>query len=133
MIDIEAILTTFLRAQTAVADLAADRVYTDLPHERTYPLVVLSRTGGGFLINRPQWLEAAELVIDAYGGSREDAQALAVACTGPLAQLPGRYPEGAVTKATVAAMRYNPDPESPDDDGHARPRFTAEVVVVAHP
>lgn len=133
MIDIEAILTTYLRAQPTVVALAADRVYTDLPNERTYPLVVLSRTGGGYVVNRPQWLDAAEVTLNAYGGSHKTAMNLTNACVESLINLPGQYAEGCVTVARIQAVAYNPDPESPDEDGHARPRFTATLQIFVHP
>ena len=131
-IDVEALVVSFLRAQSGVTTIVADRVYTDLPHERTYPLVRVSRTGGGSLYKN--WLEAAELVLDAYGGTHKLAYNAAQACLLAMSTaLVGAHIEGVVTKVEATAVAYNPEPESADPSGHARPRYTVSATVTAHP
>jgi len=133
-VDVEALVSTFLRGQSAVTALVNDRVYTDLPHQRTYPLVLLSRIAGGFLINRPMWLEQAELQLDAFGGTHKQAWTLQATVMGLLhAQLVGEHADGVVTKVTTESVHYNPQDDFTDDRGHARPRFTVTFTVTAHP
>lgn len=134
MIDVEQMLSRFLREQTEISDVVGDRVYTDLPHGRTYPLVLVQRTGGGFLINRPQWLEDCQVTIDVYGQTHKQAQSLASNILATMgSRLRGSYPEGCVTAVRGTEMAYNPEPESLDDSGHGRARFTVQASVLAHP
>lgn len=131
-IDIEALVTTFLRGQTTVTDLADDRVYTDMPHKRAWPMIVVTRTGGESLYKN--WLQAIELEISAYGGTHKTAYNLAQACmTTMAAAMVGSHAEGVVTKVKTGAVTYSPDSESADESGHARPRYTVSAVVTAHP
>lgn len=134
MIDFESMVIGFLMGQPTVTALVVDRIYADLPHERTYPLLRVQRTGGRFLMNRPQWLEQGDMTIDAYGGTRTESQQLASAVLVSLGTtLRGVYPQGIVTIVRGTAMAYNSDPDSLDGEGHGRPRFTVSAQVVAHP
>lgn len=131
-VDVEQLVAVFLRAQTTVTDLAADRVYTDMPHKREWPLVLVIRTGGRRLYKN--WLEAVDVEISAYGGTHKAAYNLASACITSMASaLVGSHTEGVVTKVSAEAVAYDPDPESADQQGHSRPRYTVSAVVTAHP
>jgi hypothetical protein len=131
-IDVEALVANFLRGQTAVTDIVADRVYTDLPHDKEYPLVLVNRTGGGSLYK--DWLEAADVELNAYGGPHKLAYSLASACISAMTSaMVGSHAEGVVTKVKAGSIAYKPEAESPDSQGHSRPRFTVDVVVTAHP
>lgn len=132
MIDIEALLTTFLRAQTAVSDLVSDRVYSDMPHDRTYPLVLINRTGGGSIYKNH--LEEADVEISAYGGTHKQAYTLAAACLSTMAaNLKGSHNDGVVTKVKATATTYSPEVDSQDPQGHSRPRVIVSATVTAHP
>jgi len=131
-IDVEALVVNFLRGQTTVTDIVSDRVYTDLPHDRKYPVVLVNRTGGGSLYK--DWLEAADVEINAFGGPHKLAFSLASVCISAMTSaMVGSHAEGVVTKVKAGSIAYNPDPESADEQGHSRPRFTVGVVVTAHP
>ena len=132
MVDIEALLATFLRAQTSVTDLVSDRVYTDLPHDRTYPLVLINRTGGAFTYKTH--LEEAEVELSAYGGTHKQANTLASTCIASMAAaIVGSHPDGVVTKVKVTAITYSPEADATDPQGHARPRVLVAATVTAHP
>jgi len=130
-VDVEALLTNYLRSVAEVVAIVDDRVYTDKPHERTYPMVVLSRVGGGFVYR--DWLEAAEIDLSSYGGSHKMSQSLMATCIKAMTGAVGGHPEGVVTKVTLLSNVYDPEPDSADPSGHARPRFTASVTVLTHP
>jgi uncharacterized protein DUF3168 len=133
-VDVEALVSTFLRGQAAVTALVGDRVYTDLPHKRTYPLILLSRIAGGFLTNRPMWLEQADIQLDAFGGTHKQAWTLQATAMGLLhAQLAGEHPDGVVTFVATDSVIYNPEDDFTDERGHARPRYTVTFTVTAHP
>lgn len=131
-VDVEALLTSFLRGRAEITALVADRVYSDLPHARTYPLILINRTGGEFLYKRH--LEAAEVSIQCFGGTHKLAQQIAGTVLSTMeAGLVGRAPEGVVTGFTVSSTVYDPEVESADQSGHARPRFTMSCSVITHP
>lgn len=132
-VDVEQMLTRFLRSRTEITALVADRVYTDLPNSdnRTYPLIIVNRVGGGFLYKR--WLESAEMSVACYGTTHKSAQDLAGTVISIVDMLAGSQPEGVVTKVSVTSTAYVPEPESADSSGHARPRFTVSLTVITHP
>lgn len=131
-VDIEALLATFLRGQSDITDVTEDRVYTDLPHERKYPLILITRTGGGYIY--AHHLDAAEVNLDVYGGTHKLAQSLAGTCMSIMAAgLVGAHPEGVVTRIQANGIAYNPEPDSTDLQGHARPRYTVSATVTVHP
>jgi hypothetical protein len=134
VIDIEAILSTYLRGQTSVSDLVADRVYTDLPHTRSYPLVLVNRIGGGYLTGQPHWLESAVMSIQCYGGTHKQAQGLASTVMAAMdSGLRGAYPEGCVTTVKETDLAYDSDADLSSEEGHSRPRFVLTATVIAHP
>lgn len=131
-VDVEALLANFLRGQSAITDVTGDRVYTDLPHKREYPLILITRTGGGYIYRHH--LDAAEVTFDVFGGTHKLAQSLAGTCMSTLAAaLVGAHDEGVVTRISSDAIAYNPEPDSADASGHARPRYTVSAVVTVHP
>jgi hypothetical protein len=135
VVDVEAMVSTFLREQTEVTDLCGDRVYTDLPHDRVYPLVLITRIGGGFIINAPfLWLQQASIQLDTFGGTHKQAHRLMEACLSTMViRMVTQRPEGCCTGVVVDDIAYNPEIDFIDDLGHARPRFTTSASVLAHP
>jgi hypothetical protein len=134
MIDIEAIVSAFLRDQSELTALVDDRIYTDMPHERTYPLVLFNRTGGGYLTGQPYWLESAQLTFQVFGGTHKQAQVIATACLDAMAGgLRGAYPQGCVTAMRETDLAYEPDVDVFDEKGHSRPRYVLSATVIAHP
>lgn len=135
LVDVEALLANFLRAQEEVTALVADRVWTDLPNSRSFPLVLLQRIGGSMAINRPAaYLDRSVVQLDSYGGTHKQAFTVMATCCAVLSdRLVGPHPEGVVTGVQVDGIGYLPDPESDDEAGHARPRFNTTVTVLTHP
>lgn len=130
-VDVEGMISRFLRESPDVAALVADRVYTDLPHDRTYPLVLVQRTGGEPI--RGFTLGAAEVTVSTYGGTHKQAQDLTAVVLSSLRSLVGPQPEGAVSTVDGTNVEFSPDDQSPDQQGHARPRYVSTVTVHAHP
>jgi hypothetical protein len=134
IVDVEALVSSFLRAQPEVTTLCGDRVYTDMPHDRVYPLVLVTRIGGAFVINHPLWLDRASIQLDTYGGTKKQAFTLLDACLSTMAaRIVYRHEQGNCTGIEVDQLFYNPEPDSTDEQGHARPRFTVAANVLAHP
>lgn len=130
-VDVEGLISKYLRADPAINDPTAGRVYTDLPNERAYPLVLIQRSGGppvtGFSLSN------ASCTVTVYGVRHVDAQQLTAAVLASLANLPGQYEDGYVTRVLCNSTTYSPDSDSPDSAGHARPRYVSEITVTCHP
>lgn len=135
LVDVEQLISTFLRQQTEVTDLVSTRIFTDLPHQRVYPLVLITRIGGGFLINHPQWLDEASIQLDVLGGTHKQAEAINATILAVMSQrMIGLHDSiGCCTGVSIESILYNPDIEFTDGVGHARPRYTTTVNVLAHP
>jgi hypothetical protein len=129
--DVEGMISRFLRADPDMVAAVDTRVYTDLPHERVYPLVLVQRSGGppvtGFTLSK------ATCTISVFGGRHVEAQQLTSLVLRVLQALRGPQPEGAVSNITTESTTYTPDPDSPDQAGHARPRYVSEITVTCHP
>ncbi|GAB3952552.1 hypothetical protein GCM10029976_090950 [Kribbella albertanoniae] len=130
-VDVEGLISKYLRAVPAIVAATAGRVYTDLPNDRAYPLVLVQRSGGppvsGF------GLANAALTVTVYGIRHVDAQQLTASVLAALLDLPGAYDEGYVTNVVPNSTAYSPDSDSPDSAGHARPRYVSEITVTCHP
>jgi len=129
--DVEAIVAGYLRSRPEVVALVADRVFTVFPAQAGGgPFLLVQRIGGQPVFNRPLWLDEAAIQLDAYGGSKKVAYALATTVWAALdSGLRGAYPEGTVTDVQFGPLRWQPDPTYPQP----RPRYVADVAVFAHP
>lgn len=132
-VDVEGLLSTFLRGDAEVIGTFGNRVYTDMPHNRLYPLVLVQRTGGS--ANGGAFtLSEAQVRLDIYGDSHLAAQQNSSVVVGALtSRLPGAHDLGCVSSFDAASQRYDPDPEAADRQGHARPRYVIEATVYCHP
>lgn len=133
--DVEQIASAYLRSRTEVTDLVADRVWTEIPNLPTFPLVKLTRVGGG-PAGAPAHLDRAIVQIEAYGGTKYEARRLAATCAAVLdshevagTDLHGGY----VTGSEPGSLRYLPDEETRTSKENARPRYLLEVVLLVHP
>jgi hypothetical protein len=131
-VDIEALVSTFLRGHAVIGPEVNARVYTDLPHNRLYPLVLITRTGGDI---RPGFaLSEVQVRIEAYHEGHLAAHDLGALVASTLeTELPGAHDLGCVSEFRTGTFRYDPDPEAADGQGHARPRYVIEATVHCHP
>lgn len=130
-VDVEGMISRFLRTNPDIAAIVADRVYTDLPHDRSYPLILVQRTGGEPI--RGFTLGEAICSIATYGGTHKQAQDLMALTLAVLRDLNGPQPEGCVSAVDGTSVQFLPDTDAPDQQGHARPRYVTSVTVFAHP
>jgi len=109
--DPERIVSAFLREQPELADALGDRIYTTMPKDKTYPLMVLTRWGGEVPPGGPLSVEAADVQFDVWADRKKQAQDVAQLVRAILAQrLPaGDSTGGWITGAASSAMRYAPD------------------------
>jgi hypothetical protein len=129
-VDVERLMSTFLRAQPDMVDLVDDRVFTEMPNRATFPLLRLTLIGGNAVTSRPLYLDQSFIQLDAYGGPKVMARQIMDTARFALdTELVGAHPEGVITGVDFAGLRYLPD------DGYdpPQPRYSASVYVYSHP
>lgn len=130
--DAERIVTTFLRSRSEVAALVDDRVYAEIPRkvaDRVFPLVRVSRTGGG-PTESPLHMDRAILAVDVWGGTKFEAQAVAAAIMAVLDDIGGYSAHGGYsTGSSLGTLRYVPD----ESFEPPRPRYIVDFVSYFRP
>lgn len=129
--DVERLVSSYLRADAAVAALVGDHVYTVFPAQAgSGPLVLVQRIGGFPPLSHPLVVDEAQLQIDAYGGGKALAWAVLATVLAAFDDLQGLVrPEGSVAAVRQGAVRWQPD----DTFKPARPRFVADVTLTTRP
>lgn len=135
--DLEGALRTYLRADANLASLVGNRVFFGVPRgatEESYPLVMITRTGGGQAPGDAP-LDLALIQFDCYGklsdvagGGRGPTTRVALAVRKALSTIRGRVeltPGVTVFDPRVVSMFYSP--LGADD----RPRYILTVQVPA--
>lgn len=134
LVDVEALVTGFLRGQQEVSALTAERIYAQLPNERTYPLIVLTRTGGGPRYKHPMYLDQAEITVAFLAKRQKDAWSLmSTACSALALRLVGAHSQGKVTDFIVTSIAYDPYVDAADPQGLGLPRYLVTTTVTTHP
>lgn len=131
--DIEGALRTWLRLQATVTDVVAQRIFFALPvniEESEYPVIVLSRVGGGLVDQSTTALDVSTIQFDCWGGRNRKDQALAAAnaLRKVLNGIRGRTEivTGVVVfGAEVDTVIFLPDPAD------SRPRYVVQATVSA--
>lgn len=126
----EALVSAFLRDQPELVDVIDDRVYTKIPKGATYPLVrvtLLLDTPSG----SPLWLTAAEIQVEAFGGSNSEAYRIATIARAAIDQrlTGGVHAEGVVTGTSPGPMLDLPD----ETFTPAKPRWLFTSTIHVHP
>lgn len=126
----EALVSAFLRDQPEIVDLVDDRVYTVIPKDATYPLarvtLLLDQPAGG----EPLWLTAAQVQVEAFGGTKAQAWTLAVTARSAISErLTGTHDDGIVTGVTSGPLLDLPD----EDFTPAKTRFLFTSTLYVHP
>lgn len=134
--DVEQIVSDYLRNErTELAALIPDvdsgaRIYGELPkRDRTYPLVRVSRIGGG-AISTPRFLDRALLSFEVWGGTKSEARTIAETISACLDQITGFSAFGGyATGSAPGSLRYIRD----DSFEPAKPRYVLDAVVLIRP
>jgi hypothetical protein len=127
--DVEVLLIDFLLAQPEVTAIVDDRVYSELPKDKEFPLVRVHQFGS-LPARSPRWYETATVQIEAYGGPKRTARLLADTCAGVMeARLVGVHDQGVVTGVTFTGFADLPD----DVFQPARPRWLFTALPTIHP
>jgi hypothetical protein len=130
--DVEGGLRAYLRADANVAALVHGRVFFGIPAEPRFPLLTVTRVGGGEDISPDAPVDVALMEVQVWGEGRNKAEATALLNAVRSALFAIRSRTNLTTGvdafgATVAGVTYLPDPA---DD---RPRYivTAQVTAIA--
>ena len=125
--DAERMVSAFLRESPEVIALVGDRVYCAFPaNAGNAPLVIVQRFGGAPAFSQPLILDAADLQLDAYGGSKVVAHELVATVRGVLSTLEGlARPEGVCSAVRFGTLAWRPD----ETFTPSRPRYVADVTV----
>lgn len=130
MVDVERIISTYLRNVPAVVALVGDRVYTELPKSGgTFPLCRLARIGGG-PTGTPAYMDVARLSVDVWGGSKFQARELTATIAAALDEAAGYSAHGGyIVGTSPGEVRYLPD----ETFTPTRPRYVVDVAVNTRP
>lgn len=125
--DIESIVVGYLKDQEDVLELIEpEAIAAELPPKQTGLFLQVALDGG--LVPIEDWLVAARVRVEAWGGKRKETRDLAATAHAALIALSGQtMTEGFVTAVTtLLAPRKFADPVN------NRPRYQLEVRVFAH-
>jgi hypothetical protein len=132
MPNIEAVVSGQLRATPEVAAICGNRVYTVLPNNIDFPLLLITRMGGvhEVVIPPPLWVEEAILQFDSYADTKSLARLLMDTVRSALVAMIG--------KVTADAVILNVLPGSvfwlPDDSyAPVKPRYIVDCTVTYRP
>jgi hypothetical protein len=123
--DVEAIVASVLRA-AGITNLVG--VYSSIPKDPTFPLITVQRIGGFSPVR--EYLDAANIQIDVWGGSKSEAFDIAARARLVLLGLAGTQVPSPVS-AWVSAVEdslgvtWQPDPST------GRDRYLFSVLVYA--
>lgn len=132
LVDVEALVSQYLRSQSEVTAYVGQRVYTALPETKTFPLVRLTRVGGVPPMSRPLHMDAARIQIDVFGGSKATTLDTMDAIREELAKIVDEAPVQPL--GVVCGVRFGPLAYLPDGDFEpAKPRYTLDVTVTVRP
>ena len=116
-------MRTWLRTRTTLTALVGDRVFFGIPAGITYPMIAISRVGGGPMRAGP--LDAPRLSFAVWGNTKKDAADVVKALVAVLHEMemdrldPSSVGEG----AEGITVLWLPDP---NDD---RPRYIVDATV----
>jgi len=129
-VDVERLLSSWLRARPEVIAVVEDRVYTEIPGHAVFPFLRVTLIGGRPVYSRPLFLDEALIQIDAYGGPKVLARQLIDLTRAAMAtEFLGDHPGvGVVTSVVFGELAYIPD----DTWEPPKPRYAATTSVYTH-
>lgn len=128
--DVEKLVSEFLRNQAEVSTAISDRVYTAIPNNPVWPLLLVRRIGGIPRVGRPLAVDEPLVQLDAYGGTKKQAHDLAETTRAVIAErIQGTHDEGVVSWFEFGTFAWLPDPGYTP----ARARYIADVTLTVRP
>lgn len=129
-VDVERLLSAFLRAQPAMTALVDDRVVTEVPNRAVFPFLRLTQIAGSPVYSRPLWFDEALIQLDSFGGPKVIArQIIDVARDAMATTFLGTHDGvGVVTSVRFGDLSYLPD----DLFDPPKPRYVALASIYTH-
>jgi hypothetical protein len=129
MPDVERMVVLYLRASSDVQALISQRVATELPASPTWPMATVTLISGEERLRLQ--LDAQRIQVDAWGGTKAQANLLIRTLRAVLLQMPSvTHDAGIVSMVhTLVGPQWLPD----DTVNPARPRYLADFEIVVHP
>lgn len=130
-VDVERLLSAWLRARPDMTDLVADRVHTVMPNRAVFPFLKITQVAGTPVFSRPLYLDESYIQLDAYGGPKVLARQIIDTARAAMAEeFLGSHPGvGVVTSVRFGDLSYLPD----DIYEPAQPRYIATASIYTHP
>lgn len=131
MVDVERLVSQYLRSRTEVTDLVGQRTYTELPTNPTFPLIRLTLIDQTPLFSRPAVLANGLVQFDFYGGPKVDTRHTADVVIGLLDSddFYGTHPTGTVTGVNIGGLQWLPDASYPT----AKNRYQLDAEIFTRP
>lgn len=130
-VDVERLLSAWLRNRPEIAAIVDDRVVTTVPNRAVFPFLKITQLAGEPVYSQPLFLDEAYLQLDAYGGPKVQARELIDLVRHAMSEeFCGLHDGvGVVTSVRFGDLSYIPD------DGYdpAVPRYLAMASVYTHP
>lgn len=130
--DAERIVSEYLRSRSEITALVGSRVFTEVPKretDRVFPLVRLSRVGGG-PTGSPLHLDRALISFDVWGGTKYEARQIAATIAAVLDEISNYSAHGGYSAgSSPGPLRYLLD----DSFEPAKPRYVLDAVVYFRP
>jgi hypothetical protein len=125
--DVESIVVAALKADATVAALVGGRISGELQAKSARPAITIAITGGSDPID--WWLTGPAVQVDVWGEKRQETREIALAANAALIAMGGNVQNLGVVTDVRTLITVRPMPDQND----ARPRYSFEVRVVAHP
>jgi hypothetical protein len=126
--DVERLVSNWLRGDVDVFALVGDRVYTAMPQQAEFPLILIQRVGGTPPFSIPLTHDLAQLQLDAYADGKALAHEVLGMALATLSVLEDQVqPEGVVSAVRFGAIRWMPD----EAFKKAKPRYIVDVTLNA--
>jgi hypothetical protein len=142
-----ACLSEWLRDQDEVTDLVDQRVYTELPATKTYPLVRVAHLTDPSATPGVHWAVDCLFQIDIWGGPKAITWTIGETIRALLMQrfagqahdltagqiVAGRVRAGGIRRDTDSVSTSATDAETDTETTIARPRASFDAAVILHP
>lgn len=124
-------VSALLRAQPEVIAAVGDRVWTVLPNNLVYPLILVQLINSSPLWMKPYWIDEALLQLSVYADSKPIAAQIAEIARATAATWEGasRGVDGYVAASASSTMFWNPD----ESFNPAKPRYTFDLEIRSRP
>jgi hypothetical protein len=142
-----AAMSEWLRDQSELTDLIDQRIYTELPPSKTFPLARIAHITDPPITGPAHWAVDATFQLDVWGGPKAITWTIAETARALITQrfsghawdltagrvVAGRVRAGGIRRTTDAVTTAGTDADNSAETASARPRARFDFAVVLHP